>query len=273
MALLAGCVVQEQRAVPPGRFYAEFTARIQALGGYRTERVAADAPFSNADLIRNFELVALREEYDSSEPGFVESQAQTRLTRWEGPLKIKLFGTRATDRTIIHELGRRLQALSGRSVSFTNYSESNITVFVLDAEGRSELLAGLAEKTDAQDTLYLSEWATSNLFPCIVTTYRQDEFRPGVITSAILFVKDELEGVLRESCFHEELTQAMGLGNDHPDVRPSMFNDDEEFAFLTEHDEFLMRILYHPALKPNMSAAEVLPLLPEIIDELRPEEN
>jgi hypothetical protein len=107
-------------------------------------------------------------------------------------------------------------------------------------------------------------------FPCFVTTYYQDEARPDVITSAVVFFKCELEGVLRDSCFHEEMTQAMGLRNDLPDVRPSMFNDDEEFAFLTEHDEYLLRIFYDRRLKPGMSADEVRPILPEIVEDLRP---
>ena len=44
----------------------------------------------------------------------------------------------------------------------------------------------------------------------------------------------------------------MGLANDSPDARPSVFNDDEEFAFLTRHDELLLKMLYDPRLRPGM---------------------
>ena len=60
------------------------------------------------------------------------------------------------------------------------------------------------------------------------------------------------------------MAQAMGLPNDSPDARPSLFNDSLEFAFLTDHDEILLRMLYDPRLRPGMTAAEVRPLLPAI---------
>ena len=56
----------------------------------------------------------------------------------------------------------------------------------------------------------------------------------------------------------------MGLPNDSPDARPSLFNTNLEFAFLTDHDEILLRMLYDPRLRPGMSAAEARPLLPAI---------
>jgi hypothetical protein len=48
-------------------------------------------------------------------------------------------------------------------------------------------------------------------------------------------------------------------------VRPSIFNDDGEFALLTEHDEHLLRILYDPRLKPGMTAEEAMPLVRRIV--------
>ncbi len=69
---------------------------------------------------------------------------------------------------------------------------------------------------------------------------------------------------MRKSCVHEEMAQAMGLTNDSPNARPSIFNDDEEFAFLTRHDEILLRMLYDPRLKAGMESYEVIPLLPAI---------
>ena len=67
--------------------------------------------------------------------------------------------------------------------------------------------------------------------------------------------------------------QALGLGNDHSEVRPSIFNDDEEFALLTRHDEYLLRILYDPRLKSGMTAEEAVPIVRQIIREMRPESD
>ena len=56
----------------------------------------------------------------------------------------------------------------------------------------------------------------------------------------------------------------MGLPNDSPDARPSLFNDSLEFALLTEHDEILLRMLYDPRLQPGMTVAEARPILPAV---------
>jgi hypothetical protein len=60
---------------------------------------------------------------------------------------------------------------------------------------------------------------------------------------------------------HEEISQALGLPNDSPRARPSIFNDDEEFALLTDHDELLLRILYSRELRPGMLAYEARPIV------------
>ena len=39
----------------------------------------------------------------------------------------------------------------------------------------------------------------------------------------------------------------MGLANDSPEARPSIFNDDEEYALLTGHDEMLLTHALRPA--------------------------
>ena len=61
----------------------------------------------------------------------------------------------------------------------------------------------------------------------------------------------------------------MGLPNDSPQARPSLFNDDLEFALLTEHDAILLRMLYDPRLRPGMTADEARPLLPAIARDAR----
>ena len=66
----------------------------------------------------------------------------------------------------------------------------------------------------------------------------------------------------------EEVAQGLGLPNDSPTARPSIFNDDEEFALLTTQDELLLKMLYDPRLSPGMTPDEARPILREIADEL-----
>ena len=74
--------------------------------------------------------------------------------------------------------------------------------------------------------------------------------------------------LLRLSCLHEEIAQGLGLPNDSPRARPSIFNDDEEFALLTGMDEDMLRILYNPALRPGMSEDEARPIIRDLATQL-----
>ena len=89
-----------------------------------------------------------------------------------------------------------------------------------------------------------------------------------VLVAGMAVIGSETTGVLRQACLHEEIVQALGLANDHPDVRPSIFNDDGEFALLTEHDEHLLRILYDSRLEPGMTAETAMPIVRQIAAEI-----
>ena len=82
-------------------------------------------------------------------------------------------------------------------------------------------------------------------------------------------MRSEHPDLTRRACFHEELAQGLGLANDDQNARPSIFNDDEEFALLTSHDELLLKILYDPRLTPGMSADEARPIVRVIAQELK----
>jgi hypothetical protein len=72
---------------------------------------------------------------------------------------------------------------------------------------------------------------------------------------------------MRRSCIEEEMTQALGLANDDPAIRPSIFNDDEEFALLTKHDEILLKMLYDPRLRVGMTPERARPLLRAVAED------
>ena len=94
---------------------------------------------------------------------------------------------------------------------------------------------------------------------CLV--YAMSEGSSGRYSRAFAVIRAEHPELLRLSCMHEEIAQAMGLANDSPRARPSIFNDDEEFALLTVQDELMLRMLYNPALRPGMTEAEARPIV------------
>ena len=70
-------------------------------------------------------------------------------------------------------------------------------------------------------------------------------------------------------CAYEELLQGLGLINDDSSVPWTMFNDQMQMGFFDVYDQYLVNILYDPAIRPGMSKAEVDPLVPDVLVNVR----
>ena len=106
---------------------------------------------------------------------------------------------------------------------------------------------------------------------CLVISLNEGE-NPVEYTGAIAIIRAEHPDLIRLSCVHEELAQGLGLANDSPQARPSIFNDDDEFALLTSHDEKLLAMLYDPRLRAGMDAATARPVARILARELMGQE-
>ena len=88
------------------------------------------------------------------------------------------------------------------------------------------------------------------------------------ISSALVIIRNELPDIMRRACIHEEISQSLGLTNDSHFARPSIFNDDDEFATLTEFDKILLQILYDHRLQLGISRKEAAQLVKQIATEI-----
>ena len=155
----------------------------------------------------------------------------------------------------------RLTRLRFRQVT---QNEANFLVMVLTEREQEAARAAL---DDPDSRAFLDEFLGA-VFDCGAIA-EWSERRP-VIESALIYLHGDLQGLYRELCFHEEIAQSLGLFNDDPTVRPSIFNYDEEFVFLTDHDVKLLNILYDDRLRAGMSRTEAMPLVRQIAEELIP---
>lgn len=227
---------------------------------FRTETAPADAPWGAADLARNFEAIALRVEFDPATGAYAPDGAPATLSKWTAPIRwlIDGGGAQREDRALVAALGDRIAALTGLDIAEAGPDdEINFIITIATREDRPLMVAMNAEIGNDRHARRLAAWDAD---PGRVCAGAVDERgAPGALVFAHVFVKAETAGVLRAACLHEEMSQAMGLLNDSFGARPSIFNDDAEFAFLTEHDEALLRLLYLPELAPGMTAAEAMP--------------
>jgi len=237
--------------------FASYQARMQAIGYLRTDAEAADIPFTNDQLARNFQRIAF-----FTYPGDTERIAKP-LTRWQGPIRYAVLGTDG-DQTEVDALMRRLARLTGLDIRPARPGRANFVVVAYDDTEQALAAQAVEEQDQRQFMIEFFE----EIFDCgAITAWSEDD---PVIRQALVYLHGDLEGLYRTLCFHEEIAQSLGLFNDDPEVRPSIFNDDDQFALLTTHDELLLRILDDPRLRAGMRPDEAMPLVARIIADLRP---
>lgn len=244
-----------------------------ANGHMRRDTNPADIQVTRQNLIDNFMAIALFNETNAP-VGRMRREAAP-LRRWVSPVRFGLyFGDavsaqqRLQDQTSITNFARTIRNATRHPVSVSR-ENPNFHVLILNENERQNwhrqlrrILPDLPPQ-DISIILRLPRHKQCQMFAW-------DSDNSGVFTRAVAVVRAEHPDLTRLSCFHEELAQGMGLPNDSPDARPSIFNDDEEFGLLTRHDEYLLRILYDPRLRPGMRADEARPIVENIVSGLNP---
>jgi hypothetical protein len=241
-----------------------------AQGLLRRDGGGPDTPFSPEMLARNFEQIAFYNEYDGN---FTGRGGPSPLRRWDVPVRMEvIFGPSVQpsqqrgDAAVVRDFAARLAAATGHSVSMGG--TPNFIVVIASDDDRAEALARAAARVPGitPESLRAMTDMRRDTY-CAVAAYATGP-QANTYTAAVAVIRSENPDLLRLSCIHEELAQGMGLANDSPGARPSIFNDDDEFALLTRHDELLLKMLYDPRLRPGMVAGEARETVREIAREL-----
>lgn len=247
-------------------YFSEVQRALLAEGLMRTDGGGPDTPFDDRILAENFLRVALYDEYSRAGGGFVRGETSSILRKWEVPVRVGLrFGAsvppdrQATDRARIASYLAHLARLTGHPIALAD-SEVNFTIFIVSEDEREALAPQLAAAMPGLSSRDISD-VTQMPRTTYCMVYALSPGNTGAYNRAVAVVRAEHPDLLRQSCFHEEIAQGLGLANDSPKARPSIFNDDEEFALLTKQDEMMLRILYDPALRPGMRLAEARPIV------------
>nr|WP_243730758.1 DUF2927 domain-containing protein [Rubellimicrobium sp. CFH 75288] len=260
-------------------YYRRLQSDLLAQGLLRGDGGGADTPFTDTMLARNFMEIAFFDEFSETEGGsLVPVRRESVLRRWDGPIRMQIeFGAsvpedqRRRDRASIAAYASRLSRLTGVPITLVD-GGGNFHVAILSEDERrawEPRLREIVPDIAASSVRTFVNLPRSTL--CLVIAFGRDG-QPAY-DRAVALIRAEHPNLLRTACIHEELAQGMGLANDSPRARPSIFNDDEEFGLLTRHDELLLRILYDRRLRTGMSAEEARPLVRQIAAELMAEER
>jgi len=256
-------------------YYASVQARLLAQGKLRQDYAPSDVPFTAQDLVRDFEKVALYDEYTLSGGEFIEQQTLSSLRRWKKPVRVGVyFGAsvpadqRVKDLASVRSFANRLAGISKLNIRLTDLRNANFILLFLNRDEQKTQAAVLANSIPQLLPTIVREIQNSprNIF-CVAYALSSAD-NPTDYSGAVILVKGEHLQIMRDSCIQEEMTQALGLANDSPGIRPSIFNDDEEFALLTRHDEMLLKMLYDPRLKEGMTPDLARPILLQIAQDV-----
>lgn len=259
-------------------FYATSEQQLVDAGRMRRDVTPPDAPFTDDDLVRDFVRIALYDEYTDVNGRFVHMEQPALLRRWEKPVRVTVMTgssesaeDAARDRSNVAAFVSRLALLTGRDVAMAHDADPNFVVLFMTDSERLAFAKELPKLYPGFAPAVLTAMRSVQDF-CITYSF-WDKANPSTYSAVIIQIPAEHPPFTKLSCVQEEMAQAMGLPNDSPDARPSLFNDNKEFALLTKHDAILLRMLYDPRLRPGMTAAEALPLLPAIAADARAAEE
>ncbi len=259
-----------------GAYYAATEAEVRAQGGMRTEYEPADASFTKEDLARDFMRIALFDEYQTVNGRYLAGESPSNLRRFERPIRVRVVNGGSTpeadaqhNATAVSHYTRRLGRITGLDMRIANDGErANMVVFFLNHDEQPRVARQLGRYVAAPPPEVTDAFANSPVDLLCGAFSLSDARTPDSYRASVILIKSEHSPAQREACVQEEMAQALGLTNDSPEARPSLFNDDGEFAALTRHDELLLRMLYDPRLHSGMSPAEVRPLLAGIIEDI-----
>lgn len=286
LGLFAGCVAPQATTpakTPPdvsaqrsaeshalARYYQSVQDRLLAQGLLRRDGGGPDTRYTAKMLATNFERIALYDEYARRNGQFIASQTPSRLRRWSQPVAIKpIFGASVpkaqsvADTKILTAYANRLSQATQFPIKMTNTTANYHVLFLNSDELKSSgmLLRQLVPGLDSATQTSITQMDRSTF--CSVYAF-SDRANPDTYVAALAIIKTEHPSLLRLSCIHEEIAQGLGLANDSPAARPSIFNDDEEFALLTTHDEHLLGMLYDPRLRLGMTPVQARPIVAQL---------
>lgn len=261
-------------SVALAKHYQRVEGDLIVQGLLRQDGGGPDVPFNARQLTDNFIRIALYDEYIQRAGVLIAEATQRQLVRWTKPVRVTLhFGPsvsetqRKTDRRQTLAYLRRLSRVTGHPISLVE-TGANFHVLVMDEDERVAFTPKIPSLFPGIDKPALDQIRNMprETFCTVFSSYTEVA-RPS-FTTAIAVIRAEHPTRLRQSCLHEEIAQGLGLFNDSPAARPSIFNDDEEFGLLTTHDEMLLRVLYDPRLKPGMTEEDARPIVTRIAAEI-----
>lgn len=256
------------------KYYNRLEKRKLSLGLLRQDGGGTDTPFDVEDIVEAFEQLAFYNEYNIDGDRLLPNTELVNLGKWNSKINISMrFGSsvdikqKDKDLSDIHNL---LTILSEATKHEIKISNQNINMYII--VGNQKEVTKITSKIGTN----LPEFDPKRIpiitklpedIHCLAMT-SMSSGPNSEIKSALIIIRSELPKLMRIACFHEEIAQSLGLTNDSHLARPSIFNDDDEFATLTKLDKILLQILYDNRVYSGISRQNSSQLVRQIAKDI-----
>ena len=256
------------------KYYSRLEKRKTSFGLLRQDGGGADTPFDIDDIVEAFEQLAFYNEYDIGKNKLLPNSNAVSLAKWKSNINISVRFGGSVDKKQKDKDLQEINGLISNLAKITNQkikvSQKNANIYVVVANQKEikNLIneIGLHRPEFDPKRIPIITQLPKDIH-CMAMTSMSSEPN-SAISSALVIIRDELPDIMRKACIHEEIAQSLGLTNDSHFARPSIFNDDDEFATLTKFDEILLQILYNNRLQPGISEKEAAQLVKQIATEI-----
>jgi hypothetical protein len=213
--------------------------------------------FTDAQIVDGFFRVAFGAEFHLA--GRVD-----RIRKFDGPVRVFAETADRPDRRpqlgrIVADIKAHVQHLDIAMAATPD--AANVTVRLVRDRDLTRTLSKLYGRAKAREI-------KTSLDPQCLSGFRKNESY-AIEHSDVVLTIDNGDAIFLD-CAYEELLQSLGPINDTDAVPWTMFNDDVQMGYFGVYDQYLLNILYHPAIRPGMTADEVRALLPQVLADVRP---
>jgi hypothetical protein len=214
----------------------------------------ADESLSNAQVVDNLMEIVFGSEFVGEDSNVVR--------KWTVPLRIAIYAKEPQRYgALVEPVLQQLRGLTGLDMRLVDRAAPAQNAYILIL-GREQFYAY------AQSHLSPGKNPRTNTYLDCFGVFAAD--RGGAINELTAVIPESASETTKRSCVTEEVAQALGLPNDSFTVKPSIFNDDDEYQDLTWQDRLFLRVVYDPRVRPGMTRGAFEPLAKRIVGELRP---
>lgn len=237
-----------------GFSFATMTAAVhaQTIVTPKTEKTQ----FTDAEIADGFFKVAFGAEYHLA-------GRTDRIRKYDKPVRVFIDNKARPDRSkqlraIVADIASRIEHLDLAATA--NRADAVVTATLVRDRDLNRTMAAFYGAERARDI-------RKTIDPQCLSSFTKDD-RLAIINSNVILAADAGRFIFMD-CAYEELLQALGPINDTDSVPWTTFNDGVGMGHFGVYDQYLLNILYHPRIRPGMTADEVKAILPDILPAVR----